>query len=247
MALKTTPSLFVALAESIVYQQLTGKAAATIFARVRALFPARASRPHARADPSRQRRAAARSRPVQCQAPGAARSGAAKRRRQRAHAREVRSDGRRDADRAAHRSARHRPLDRRDAVDVPAGRPDVLPVDDYGVRQGFAIAYRKRKLPLPKALAKYGARWAPYRTVASWYLWRAVDLRNAAPDRCQAAASASLKDPRILGIARIRTLGIARHNSATDSGYAAGPATANPSNTGRAAAGRCERRDDESH
>ena len=56
------------------------------------------------------------------------------------------------------------------------GRPDVLPVDDYGVRQGFAIAYRKRKLPPPKALAKYGARWAPYRTTASWYLWRAVDL-----------------------------------------------------------------------
>ena len=55
-------------------------------------------------------------------------------------------------------------------------RPDVLPVDDYGVRQGFALAYRKRKPPSPKALAKYGARWAPYRTVASWYLWRAVDL-----------------------------------------------------------------------
>ena len=96
------------------------------------------------------------------------------------------------------------------------GRPDVLPVDDYGVRQGFAIAYRKRKLPPPKALAKYGARWAPYRTVASWYLWRAVDLRSAAPDRCHAAsafvkrqAGVSLKDPRILGITRIRTLGIA--------------------------------------
>jgi 3-methyladenine DNA glycosylase/8-oxoguanine DNA glycosylase len=56
------------------------------------------------------------------------------------------------------------------------GRPDVLPVDDYGVRQGFAIAYRKRKLPPPKALATYGRRWAPYRSVASWYLWRAVDL-----------------------------------------------------------------------
>ena len=55
-------------------------------------------------------------------------------------------------------------------------RPDVLPVDDYGVRNGFAIAYRKRAMPTAKALAQYGQRWAPYRTVASWYLWRAVDL-----------------------------------------------------------------------
>jgi 3-methyladenine DNA glycosylase/8-oxoguanine DNA glycosylase len=56
------------------------------------------------------------------------------------------------------------------------GRPDVLPVDDYGVRKGFALAFRKRKLPQPKDLQKYGARWRPYRTVASWYLWRATDL-----------------------------------------------------------------------
>jgi len=56
------------------------------------------------------------------------------------------------------------------------GRPDVLPVDDYGVQNGFRIAYGKRKLPKPKALAKFGERWAPYRTTASWYLWRAVDL-----------------------------------------------------------------------
>jgi DNA-3-methyladenine glycosylase II len=56
------------------------------------------------------------------------------------------------------------------------GRPDVLPVDDYGVRSGFRIAYGKRVLPKPKALAKFGERWAPYRTTASWYLWRAVDL-----------------------------------------------------------------------
>jgi DNA-3-methyladenine glycosylase II len=56
------------------------------------------------------------------------------------------------------------------------GRPDVLPVDDYGVQNGFRIAYGKRVLPKPKALAKIGERWAPYRTTASWYLWRAVDL-----------------------------------------------------------------------
>ncbi|MEX0733158.1 MAG: DNA-3-methyladenine glycosylase 2 family protein [Steroidobacteraceae bacterium] len=58
------------------------------------------------------------------------------------------------------------------------GRPDVLPVDDYGICNGFRIAYGKRKLPKPKALAKFGERWAPYRTTASWYLWRAVDLNR---------------------------------------------------------------------
>ncbi len=55
-------------------------------------------------------------------------------------------------------------------------RPDVLPVDDYGIRNGYRLAYRKRSLPSAKALDDFGRRWAPYRTTASWYLWRAVDL-----------------------------------------------------------------------
>ena len=59
------------------------------------------------------------------------------------------------------------------------GRPDVLPVLDYGVRNGYRIAYRKRRMPTPKELAKVGERWRPYRSVASWYLWRAVDLQRA--------------------------------------------------------------------
>jgi DNA-3-methyladenine glycosylase II len=59
------------------------------------------------------------------------------------------------------------------------GRPDVLPVDDYGVRLGYKIAYGKRILPKPRKLAKLGEMWAPYRTTASWYLWRAVDMHRA--------------------------------------------------------------------
>jgi O-6-methylguanine DNA methyltransferase len=59
------------------------------------------------------------------------------------------------------------------------GRPDVLPIDDYGVRKGFAAVFRKSALPTPKELAAYGERWAPYRTVASWYLWRAADALKA--------------------------------------------------------------------
>lgn len=55
------------------------------------------------------------------------------------------------------------------------GRPDVLPVGDFGVRNGFRIAYGRRSMPTPKAVLRYGVRWKPYRTVASWYLWRAAD------------------------------------------------------------------------
>ena len=56
------------------------------------------------------------------------------------------------------------------------GRPDVLPVDDLGIRKGFQAVYGKRKAPEPEALAKFGVRWSPYRTAASWYFWRAADL-----------------------------------------------------------------------
>ena len=59
------------------------------------------------------------------------------------------------------------------------GRPDILPIDDFGVRNGFRLAYGLRGMPTTRALAEYGARWAPYRSVAAWYLWRAVDLHKA--------------------------------------------------------------------
>jgi DNA-3-methyladenine glycosylase II len=55
------------------------------------------------------------------------------------------------------------------------GRPDVLPVDDFGLRNGFRIAYGRRSMPKPKELGEYGERWKPYRTAAAWYLWRAAD------------------------------------------------------------------------
>src|SRR3989344_6954206 len=58
------------------------------------------------------------------------------------------------------------------------GRMDVLPIDDFGIREGFRIAYKKRVQPTPQALRRYGARWAPYRTIASWYLWRIADGNN---------------------------------------------------------------------
>jgi DNA-3-methyladenine glycosylase II len=60
------------------------------------------------------------------------------------------------------------------------GRPDVLPVNDFGVRNGFRIVYGRRSMPTPKQMSRYGERWRPYRTVASWYLWRAADRNKQA-------------------------------------------------------------------
>jgi len=71
------------------------------------------------------------------------------------------------------------------------GRPDVLPATDYGVRKGFALTFQRlpktrplaaADLPKPEILFKRGKKWAPFRSVAAWYLWRACDLaRNTAP------------------------------------------------------------------
>jgi DNA-3-methyladenine glycosylase II len=55
------------------------------------------------------------------------------------------------------------------------GRLDVLPTGDYGVRKGFTMAYKKRELVTPKALEKSAEKWRPYRSVASWYMWRVLD------------------------------------------------------------------------
>lgn len=56
------------------------------------------------------------------------------------------------------------------------GRADVLPVGDYAVRKGYALVYGLKEMPKPRELESYGERWRPFRSVASWYLWRALDL-----------------------------------------------------------------------
>ena len=70
------------------------------------------------------------------------------------------------------------------------GRPDVLPIHDYGVQKGWAITYRKKYIPKPKDLLKFGERWRPYRTVASWYMWRAVHLAGPAARKIKKAKPA---------------------------------------------------------
>jgi DNA-3-methyladenine glycosylase II len=60
------------------------------------------------------------------------------------------------------------------------GRPDVLPVSDLGVRKGAMLTYGLGKMPTPKELLQHGERWRPFRSVAAWYMWRAVDLAKDA-------------------------------------------------------------------
>lgn len=61
------------------------------------------------------------------------------------------------------------------------GRPDVLPVDDLGVRRGFMLLRGEPRMPAPAELETHGERWRPFRSVASWYLWRASELSWPAP------------------------------------------------------------------
>jgi len=62
------------------------------------------------------------------------------------------------------------------------GRPDVLPVDDFGVRDGYRALYALDAPPKPRALAEIGTVWAPFRSIAAWYLWRASDEARAAAE-----------------------------------------------------------------
>jgi O-6-methylguanine DNA methyltransferase len=177
MRLRPAPSVFAALAESIVYQQLNGKAAAAIFARVCALFPR--GRPTAgrllRISEERLRGA------------GLSRSKLLSLRdlAQKAEDGVIPTfDGIRGmADEAIiERLSEVRGIGRWTAemlLMFRLGRPDVLPADDFGVRKGFAIAFDKSEQPSSKELAAYGVRWQPYRTAASWYLWRVAERAAA--------------------------------------------------------------------
>jgi DNA-3-methyladenine glycosylase II len=168
---------FDALAESIAYQQLSGKAAATIFGRVRALYPKRKwlDPEQLLATSDETLRAAGLSRAKTA----ALKDLAAKT-----------IDGTVPAGRALVRMSDDEIIARLTAVRgigrwtvemlllFDLGRPDVWPVDDYGVRKGFAKTFRRRKLPTPKQLMRFGEKWRPYRSVAAWYFWRALDESN---------------------------------------------------------------------
>ena len=175
MQLKSSRSLFGALAEAIVYQQLSNKAAATIYGRVEALFPRAKdgfTPAHIRRTADDKLRGVGLSRAKVLALHDLADKVATRRlpTLDEAHLLddaalierliEVRGIGRWSAEMF---------------LMFRLGRPDVLPVDDYSLRKAYATAFRKRKLPSPEALAKAGEKWRPYRTVASWYLWQTLN------------------------------------------------------------------------
>ena len=172
-----TPSIsvrpFDALAESIAYQQLSGKAAATIWSRVRALYPKKHLHPKLVLDtPDEKLRAAGLSRSkVAAFKDLAAKTldGTVPTRRALA----IMSDDEIVTRLTAVRGIGRWTVEMFLLFDL--GRADVWPVDDYGVRKGFAKTFGRRKLPTPKQLMKFGEKWRPYRSVAAWYFWRALD------------------------------------------------------------------------
>ena len=170
-----TQSLFAALARAIVYQQLSGAAASTILGRVVALFaPRRFPAPRdLLAMPESRLRAAGLS---------AAKTAA------------LRDLAQRTLDGTVPSMALVRRLSDEEIVErltlvrgigrwtvemlliFRLGRADVLPVGDLGVRKGFARTFRKRGVPPPTVIQRHAERWRPYRSVASWYMWRALEL-----------------------------------------------------------------------
>jgi len=166
---------FRALVESITYQQLNGTAAATIFGRVKALYPGRGfPRPEdLLATPDEQLRAAGLSRAKVAAFKDLARhtiSGVVP------SARAIRKLT--DAEIVERLTVVRGigPWTVEMLLIFNLGRLDVWPVADFGVRKGFARAYGLKKLPTPKELAPLGEKWRPYRTIAAWYFWRATEL-----------------------------------------------------------------------
>ncbi len=188
LRLDPSPSPFESLLESILYQQLHGKAAATIHARVREYFGG---------DPTPQLLLDTPDEPLR--AAGA--SGNKIKALRDLAARTL--DGTVPSHAAIRKMSDDEIVARLTEVRgigtwtvemlliFRLGRPDVLPVTDYGVRKGYALTFQRlpksrpieaADLPRPEVLLKRGKRWAPYRSVASWYLWRACDLaKNTAP------------------------------------------------------------------
>lgn len=70
------------------------------------------------------------------------------------------------------------------------GRPDILPELDLGVRKAIQVAYRTRGLPTTERVHRIGKCWAPYRTIASWYLWASIDMKDSLPVRRKTARRA---------------------------------------------------------
>jgi len=174
--LKSQPP-FASLLQAIVYQQLAGKAAATIFGRLKALGASGFPTPEEilSLDKTRLRGAG-----LSRQKIAAVKDLAAKT-----------LDGTVPPLAKLRRMSEEEILERLTQVHgigewsvqmflmFRLGRPDVLPIHDLGIRKGFQIVYGHEDVPKPQAIMEYGERWRPYRSIASWYLWRAADEESA--------------------------------------------------------------------
>jgi DNA-3-methyladenine glycosylase II len=199
LKLGATGTPFTSLLESILYQQLHGKAAATIHKRVLLLFGESDPEPQTLLDtPEEMLRAAGVSgNKIKALKDLAART----------------LDGTVPSHKAIQKLSDAEVIERLTEVRgigtwtvemlliFSLGRPDVLPVTDYGVRKGFALTFQRvpkdraiaaADLPKPDVMLKRGKRWAPFRSVAAWYLWRACDL-EAAERKLVADASSKVK------------------------------------------------------
>ena len=189
LQLETTQSIFEALLEAIVYQQLHGNAAAAILGRVKALFPDNSGRLRTRRGlvarfPTPQQIAEA--------PPELLRSAGLSQAKMLAikdlAAKTI--EGVVPTPRQANKMSDEELIEHltqvrgigRWTVEMllifRLGRPDVLSADDYGVRKGFAKIHKLTELPKPKELLAYGERWRPHRSVACWYLWRAAEMKD---------------------------------------------------------------------
>jgi methylated-DNA-[protein]-cysteine S-methyltransferase len=175
LELKKTPSLFGALAESIVHQQLSGRAAATIYGRLCALCA------NDRRAPTPERILELSDAKLRSAGLSRAKALALRDLARRAHAGELPSLAaarRMQDDEIVEKLVPVRGVGRWTVEMIlifRLGRPDVLPADDLGIRKGFAVAFGRRQPPTRADIEKRGRRWQPYRTVASWYLWRAAE------------------------------------------------------------------------
>jgi DNA-3-methyladenine glycosylase II len=167
-------SPFQALLRAIVYQQLSGQAAETIYQRLLGLFPQRR--------PTPQRLLSASAEALRGAGLSRAKIAAAQDLAAKALDGTVPSRQRLqtlDDEAVIERLLAVRGVGRWTAemlLMFYLGRPDVLPVADLGVRKGFMLTYRLAQLPGARELLAHGESWRPYRSVASWYLWRALDL-----------------------------------------------------------------------
>ncbi len=217
---ETTQSIFEALMESIIYQQLNGKVAATITSRVKALFPENSKR-------IRTRRGLVAGFPSPEQILAASEERLRSAGLSRAKMLAIRDlaaktlDGTVPTVKQANRMSDEELIERLDTVRgigrwtvemlllFRLGRPDVLAVDDYGVRKGFAKLHKLAELPKPKELLAYGERWRPYRSVACWYLWRAAEMKDL-PMAGEQAKKAAVKRPKKAVAAKQGSRGISR-------------------------------------